>query len=209
MRYVIYAAVGFILGGILFSYYIPKWIKHIDIREKSPDHNPGTANAFMLAGSAVGLLCLGFDLLKGYVPVALAMRSLDAANLAFALVLIGPVLGHACGPFNNWKGGKCIAVSFGVLTALLPADASVWVLILSYLAAVALLRRQPNEKKTAYVYGVLAVYEGYQWLAMGRSGVAVGILGICGIVIYRNLSGMTGRGAEKDKIVQKQVEIGH
>lgn len=204
-RYLLYAGVGFAMGGLLFSYYFPKWLKHIDIRKMSRDHNPGTANAFMLAGSAVGMLCLIFDLMKGYLPVAAAVRQLDPTNLAFAVVLIGPVLGHACGPFNNWKGGKAIAVSFGVLIALLPFDQSVWVLVISYLSALVLIRRQPNEKKTAYAYGVLAVFEGYQWLVMGRRAVAAGILGICAIVIQKNLAGL--RAEKENKIVQKQVEI--
>ena len=86
-RYLVYSAVGFVMGGLLFSYYIPKWLKHIDIREKSKDHNPGTANAFMLAGSTVGTLCLICDLMKGLVPVAAAAQRLDVTNLAFAALI--------------------------------------------------------------------------------------------------------------------------
>ena len=206
-RYLVYSAVGFVMGGLLFSYYIPKWLKHIDIREKSKDHNPGTANAFMLAGSTVGTLCLICDLMKGLVPVAAAAQRLDVTNLAFAAVLIGPVLGHACGPFNGWKGGKSIAVSFGVLIALLPVDSSVWILVISYLAALVLIRHRPNEKKTIYAYGVLAIYEGYQWLIVGRRAVALGILGICAIVIHRNLAGL--KAEKENRIMQEQVEICH
>lgn len=204
-RYLIFAVIGFGMGGILFSYYFPKWLKHMDIREASRDHNPGTANAFLLAGGAVGTLCLICDLLKGYLPVAAALRQLDRTNLAFAAVLMGPVLGHACGPFQHWRGGKSIAVSFGVLLSLLPFDSSVWVLAVSYLTALLLLRRQPNEKKTIYAYGMLAVFEGYQWLVMGRRAVAVGILGICAIVIQRNRLGL--REEKENKIMQEQVEI--
>ena len=64
---------GLLCGSILFGRALPKWIKGIDVTEVSNDHNPGTANAMKYAGVPVGILCLLGDLLKGALPVYVAI----------------------------------------------------------------------------------------------------------------------------------------
>ena len=64
---------GLLCGSILFGRVLPKWIKGIDVTEVSNDHNPGTANAMKYAGVPVGILCLLGDLLKGALPVYMAV----------------------------------------------------------------------------------------------------------------------------------------
>ena len=64
---------GLLCGSILFGRALPKWIKGIDVTEVSNDHNPGTANAMKYAGVPVGILCLLGDLLKGALPVYVAV----------------------------------------------------------------------------------------------------------------------------------------
>lgn len=111
---------GYLSGSVLYSYLIPRYLKHVDITEKSTDGNPGTANAFTYAGIPVGILVLCMELLKGYLPVHLAMTHVDSSRWCFALILVAPVLGHAYPAFQTKKGGKAIAVSFGVLLGLTP-----------------------------------------------------------------------------------------
>ena len=47
MLYLFFTLLGFVLGSTLFAYWVPKILKHVDIRELPKDHNPGVANAFM------------------------------------------------------------------------------------------------------------------------------------------------------------------
>ena len=53
----------------------------------------------------------------------------------FAAVMAAPVLGHAYSVYHRGRGGKAIAVSFGVLLGLVPAG--IWrplaMLVLFYL----------------------------------------------------------------------------
>ena len=49
---VLYSIFGFLLGGVLFSYHLPKLLRGVDIVALSPDHNPGTANACLLYTSS-------------------------------------------------------------------------------------------------------------------------------------------------------------
>lgn len=105
----------------MYAYLLPKLLKHIDVRTLSEDGNPGTANAFIHAGVPIGILVIICELLKGALPVWFAARSVDISNLLFSLVLAAPVLGHAFPLFWECKkGGKAIAVSFGVLLGLYP-----------------------------------------------------------------------------------------
>lgn len=105
---------GFCLGSILFAYEIPRMVKHVDIRQISEDGNPGTFNAFAAAGVGWGILVLLAELLKGFFPVYLCSKRAGQDSLLFAGVLAAPVFGHAFSIFHKGKGGKGIAVSFGV-----------------------------------------------------------------------------------------------
>ena len=117
MNELFFILVGYLSGSILYAYLLPKYICHIDIMKDSDDHNPGTFNAFALAGTQVGILVIALELLKWM----------------FAFVLCAPVAGHAFPLFYPKRGGKAIAVSFGVLLGLLPRYRPVLLLIFFYL----------------------------------------------------------------------------
>ena len=95
MKYLLWAVIGYLAGGLLFARIIPRLFRGIDVTVKSDDGNPGAANAFRYAGTAVGVLTLLFELAKGALPVFFAAHVLDAGSPAFALVLAAPCLGHA------------------------------------------------------------------------------------------------------------------
>lgn len=115
MQAMFYIVLGYVSGSVMFGYVVPKVLRGIDVRSLSSDGNPGTANAFFYGGASCGLVVLLCDLLKGMVPVYLAAREIGTEHMAFSLVMAAPVLGHAF-PFlgGRRKGGKGIAVSFGV-----------------------------------------------------------------------------------------------
>lgn len=52
-EYILFAALGFFLGGILFSYHLPKLLRGVDVCAEK-DHNPGAMNAFRQAGAPGG-----------------------------------------------------------------------------------------------------------------------------------------------------------
>ena len=131
---------GLLCGSILFGRALPKWIKGIDVTEVSNDHNPGTANAMKYAGVPVGILCLLGDLLKGALPVYVAVGMGLVTDSWFPLIMAAPVLGHAYSLFYHGNGGKAIAVSFGVLIGLAPVQPELLLLlIILYLSGSALL----------------------------------------------------------------------
>jgi glycerol-3-phosphate acyltransferase PlsY len=97
-------------------------MKGIDIR-KHGSGNVGATNALRVLGTGPGITCLAIDVLKGLLPVILlgpliiartGMRQ-DAVLITLGLSCI---CGHIWTVFLDFKGGKGIATSFGVLIAL-------------------------------------------------------------------------------------------
>ena len=187
LRYLLFALCGFALGGVLFSYHLPKLLKGVDVCAVSQDHNPGTANAFKHAGIPVGVLCLLCDLSKGFVPVFWAMRSLDPQSPWFALVIAAPALGHAVAPLYHHRGGKCIAATFGALLGLLPISYLVFELAALYLFFSLVWIIRPNERRTVVVFTLFSALTVLGAARTGRWSFAFGAMLLSLTVIAKNL----------------------
>lgn len=170
---------GFLLGGIMFSQWIPKLLAGKDIYKESVDNNPGAFNAFKHCGKKIGTLCLVLDILKGFVPVILASLLMNANSIAFSFVMFAPAFGHAVGLFNKFHGGKCIATSFGVLAGLLPIT---WipfaVLAALYIFFSVVLKIKNAAKRSVVVYALFLLVSCTVLGVLGAIFVAVG----CGLV---------------------------
>lgn len=148
---------GFFLGSILFCKIIPLIIKKRDICKISADHNPGAANVFVNCGVIMGMICLIFDMFKGYIPVYLGMKYIGTDKLIFAGIMAAPVLGHAIAPLNSFHGGKCIATSFGEVIALLKVTYVGLVLAGIYIFFSTIYKINPNRKRSIVTFGVFGV----------------------------------------------------
>lgn len=184
MRYGVWIALGFLSGGVLYSYLLPKWLCKVNVVADSDDHNPGTANAYKLAGPLVGTLCLLCDVGKGFWPVFVAARQINRAHALFALVLAAPVLGHALAPFSRQKGGKAIAVSFGVLLGLVPFSFAVCLLAAPYLFFSLVVVIRPHRLRSIWAMGCFAVGV---LLLEHSAAIRLGCWAIAGTVVVKHL----------------------
>ncbi|MGB9742768.1 MAG: glycerol-3-phosphate acyltransferase [candidate division WOR-3 bacterium] len=107
---------GFISGSMMFSLWLGK-LRGRDIRQFG-DGNPGAVNAFRAAGPIIGSISLMLDFLKGMVPAGVGFWQFHLAGIPLALLVLTPVLGHAFSPFLRFKGGKALAVTFGVWSGI-------------------------------------------------------------------------------------------
>lgn len=121
---------GYLLGSIHFCRILGIIFKGVDIVKKSPDHNPGAANAFWYCGKPIGIAGLILDWLKGFAPVFYAVKYLDISNPLIILVMLAPVLGHAFSIFSGFRGGKCITAIFGELGALLISGVNIYLFLI-------------------------------------------------------------------------------
>jgi len=111
------AVIGFVAGSLPFSVWLVRWITHGDVREVG-DGNPGAINAGRAGGWRAGVLVLVLDAAKGGLPVILARFVFALDSWALIPVVLSPVLGHAVSPWLRFRGGKGIAATFGVWSAL-------------------------------------------------------------------------------------------
>lgn len=183
MLYLFFTLLGFALGSTLFAYWIPKFIRHIDIRELPADHNPGVANAFLYGGFLSGFLSLLCELGKGFFPVFLGQYFLNIRSFLFIPVLVAPVFGHAFPFFKKEKGGKAIAVSFGVLLGLFPEIRPVFYLAFFYIFFSLVLVVNPHSFRSVLTFGLFALF--VLWNVKIPS-IQIGSLLISAIVIYKH-----------------------
>lgn len=117
MTTLFWAGLGFLLGAMPFSFWLGRLLLHADIRQYG-NGNPGAVNAWRAGGWRVGLPALLLDYLKGAVPVGLAHFVAGVTGWGLVVVALAPVLGHAFSPFLRFRGGKSVAVTFGIWTGL-------------------------------------------------------------------------------------------
>ena len=121
MNTMLMAAAGYILGAMPFSLWLGLLLARVDIRQVG-DGNPGAANAFKAGGWKLGVPALLLDFLKGAAPVAVANFALGLDGWRLAAVALAPVVGHAFSVFEGFRGGKALAVTFGVWAGLTLAE---------------------------------------------------------------------------------------
>jgi glycerol-3-phosphate acyltransferase PlsY len=119
MDVLLWTALGIGCGSLMFAYWIGRWRLGVDVRDYGPDRNPGAANLWRAAGSwRLGVPGALLDYAKALVPVALARYVGGIAGWELVPVALAPIAGHVFSPFLGFRGGKGVAATFGIWTAL-------------------------------------------------------------------------------------------
>ena len=178
---------AYISGSLLFSKWLPKMLKGIDVTKESIDHNPGVANVMKYAGIKIGILCLTLDLLKGSLPIYIVIKNGLAKSRYFALMLVCPILGHSYSIFNKFKGGKSIAVSFGVLIGLSLINYWPLVMLICLYITGSLIKINPHTKRTRVTYICFALTNLLLYLRnLENISVLLGMCFISMVIIHKN-----------------------
>ncbi len=115
---------SYLVGSIPTAFLAGKLLKGIDIRQVGSG-NIGATNVFRSIGKTAGIGVLVIDMLKGVVPVLLAANFAPGPYTEIYKILAGlaAICGHIWTVFLNFKGGKGVATSTGVLLTLAPIAA--------------------------------------------------------------------------------------
>jgi glycerol-3-phosphate acyltransferase PlsY len=122
---------GYLFGSIPFSFLVGK-SQGVDLRQVGSG-NTGASNVWRNLGFKPFVLALALDILKGFLPTALAYRAFGASPLVTVLVGLAAMLGHVYPLFLGFRGGKAVATAGGVMAAIHPGllllCAALWTVI--------------------------------------------------------------------------------
>lgn len=112
---------GYLVGSIPTAVWYGKVFHGVDIREAGSG-NAGATNSLRVLGKRAGLVVLIVDLLKGYGAVYLAQTFAEGAYVPL-WVGFAAIVGHLFPVWAQFRGGKGVATSLGVISALFPIGA--------------------------------------------------------------------------------------
>ncbi|WP_339208649.1 glycerol-3-phosphate acyltransferase [Paenibacillus sp. FSL K6-3182] len=186
---IFWIAGSFLSGSLMFSYWLgllrKKNIKTVG------DGNPGALNLWKSSGYKFGVVGILLDFLKGYLPVLFIMGSSYNHGYLIVPLAIAPVAGHAFSPFLKGKGGKAIAVTFGIWSALTGFEVSLaYAVILALMAGVSRMIYKNKPKSTEadglqVVVGMLLLSV-YLYIRMFSAAILLIWLGNFAILVYKH-----------------------
>ena len=117
--YIIMAIIAYCIGSVSFSVIFSKKFAGFDVREKGSG-NAGSTNMLRSVGKKAAALTLVCDILKGVVAIVIAIILGNVVKdinreLLLQIAGIAVVLGHTFPVFFQFKGGKGVATSLGIL----------------------------------------------------------------------------------------------
>lgn len=136
MEYIVFSVIAYFLGSIPTAVWVGKAWYNLDVREHG-SKNAGATNTFRVLGKKPGIIVLLVDILKGalatFLPVIFIIinnqEDKDFLIHLQILAAIFAVCGHVFPIFANFKGGKGVATSLGVIIGLQPLAALICLFI--------------------------------------------------------------------------------
>ena len=127
MNILLGAGLSYLLGSTPTAYLIFKKKKGRDIR-KYGYKNMGTLNIYHLLGPFHAFITLLIDTIKGAVPIWIA-QSLEMNSSGMILCSIMAIAGHNWPIFLNFRGGKGVATSLGIMMVLMKRQLLLWLVL--------------------------------------------------------------------------------
>jgi glycerol-3-phosphate acyltransferase PlsY len=119
MKAVLALVLAYLIGSLSFGYLAGRLLKGVDIRQYGSG-NTGSTNILRTLGTGPAIVVFILDVGKGLAAVYLA-QALNLSPVWIMLSGIAVVAGHNWPVLFNFRGGRGIATSLGVLFGLAPA----------------------------------------------------------------------------------------
>ena len=114
---IVFMIAAYIFGSFPTAYVIHKIKKGDDIR-KYGSGNVGGTNVTRTLGVSYGIITIITDIVKGFIPILVLYFIYPMDFILLAVISVVVILGHNFPVFINFKGGKGIAVTFGVIVGI-------------------------------------------------------------------------------------------
>lgn len=192
---IIMGVIAYLIGSINFSVILSKKFAGFDVRQKGSG-NAGSTNMLRSVGKGAAALTLLCDILKGVVAIAFAMilgNMIADSNreLLVQIAGIAVVIGHTFPVFFQFKGGKGVATSLGII---LMSNWQIGLICLVFALVLMILTRivSLGSCMAAVLFPVLTLFinEHYTVLSEGKAGNAYFIYSVilALIVLYNHRS---------------------
>jgi len=130
---------GYLLGSIPTAVWIGRRFQKIDIREHG-SKNAGATNTFRILGKKAGIIVLIIDVVKGILASIFPILFNDFFEISYTFLIclrlfssIFSMVGHVLPIFAQFKGGKGVATSLGVLIGLQPLAALICICLFLFI----------------------------------------------------------------------------
>jgi glycerol-3-phosphate acyltransferase PlsY len=123
--------IAYLLGSLPCGLILTRLFADVDIR-KAGSGNIGAHNVYRLAGIRLALATLVGDVLKGALPVLIALwwaQPGSRGDLWVCLVALSAFAGHLFSVFLGFKGGKGVATAAGCILVMSPLTFFVCLLV--------------------------------------------------------------------------------
>lgn len=124
MIFLLLVLTSYLLGSFPTAVWVGKIFHGIDIREHG-SNNAGATNTFRVLGNSWGWIVLIIDISKGYIaatiPLFLTDFYLGFKDEVLIYQLIASfcvIVGHVFPVFANFRGGKGVATTLGIILAI-------------------------------------------------------------------------------------------
>lgn len=111
---ILFIFLAYLAGSIPSGVWYSKYVHKIDVRELGSGNSGGT-NIGRNFGAVAAIVVIAVDVLKGWLPILLAKNFFPTLDWAIMLTGIASIIGHAYPLWANFRGGKVVATSVGVL----------------------------------------------------------------------------------------------
>ncbi len=183
--YIAVAVIAYFIGSVNFSVIISKKMAGFDLREKG-SKNAGTTNMLRTVGKKAALIVLICDILKGVLAILIAKimtGNLDQA-IGVQIAAIAVVLGHTFPIFFEFKGGKGVATSIGILLMI---NWQIGLICIVYGVLILILTRMVSlgSITAALLFPVLTIFISEHYIAEGAGYTIFGII-MAAIILFNH-----------------------
>lgn len=183
--YIAVAVIAYFIGSVNFSVIISKKMAGFDLREKG-SKNAGTTNMLRTVGKKAALIVLICDILKGVLAILIAKimtGNLDQA-IGVQIAAVAVVLGHTFPIFFEFKGGKGVATSIGILLMI---NWQIGLICIVYGVLILILTRMVSlgSITAALLFPVLTIFISEHYIAEGAGYTIFGII-MAAIILFNH-----------------------
>jgi acyl phosphate:glycerol-3-phosphate acyltransferase len=182
---------SYFLGSIPSGLVIGKVFKNVDIRHYG-SKNTGATNAIRVLGFRYGIFAFIFDALKGALVIMLVFFIGDTSlylvsqyqiNIS-SIYGMAAVLGHVFPIYINFKGGKAVATSAGMIFAIEPwlAVAVIVIFLIVFFTTRYVSLSSTIAASSALIYFIIRVF-----LDVHEFNLATRIMDLCVVAVLGTL----------------------